>query len=298
MKRTTFLAKPWFAGLTLIGLLLSGNVFAQQQNLKEPVYRITKANADNQPVANAHPLDPALKMAREGLVSIRQNIQDYTCVLVKQERIKGELMEAEYIYTKVRNEKRDAQGRITVPLSVYMFFLKPSHTNGREVLFVKGHNNNKLLAHESPNKLTSKFGSIWLAPDSMMAMKGNLYPITDVGIENLIVKLIEKGERDRQRGEVEVTFREGVMIGDKKNKRRTTMLQVVHPNPRPYFDFHIARVFIDDELNVPIRYAAYDWPKSPGEKPELLETYTYLQLKVNQGLTDRDFDKDNPDYRF
>jgi hypothetical protein len=68
------------------------------------------------------------------------------------------------------------------------------------------------------------------------------------------------------------------------------MLEVVHPLPRPYFDFHIARIFIDEQLDLPVRYEAYTWPPAPGAKPELQECYTYLNLKLNIGLTDENFD--------
>ena len=74
-----------------------------------------------------------------------------------------------------------------------------------------------------------------------------------------------------------------------------------HPQPRPYYDFYVARIFIDDEFNVPVRYAAYTWPATPGSEPgndELIEEYTYLKLELNVGLTDKDFDPANPDYKF
>ena len=77
-----------------------------------------------------------------------------------------------------------------------------------------------------------------------------------------------------------------------------TLIEVRHPQPRPYFDFHIAHIFIDDELDIPIRYAAYSWPATAGGEPILEEEYTYLDVKVNVGLTELDFDADNPAYEF
>ena len=41
-----------------------------------------------------------------------------------------------------------------------------------------------------------------------------------------------------------------------------------------------------------------DWPREKGGPPELLEEYTYLDLKLNNGFTDADFDTQNPGYRF
>ncbi len=36
----------------------------------------------------------------------------------------------------------------------------------------------------------------------------------------------------------------------------------------------------------------------PGGQPQLLEEYTYLNVKLNVGLTDADFDDKNPEYNF
>ncbi len=133
-----------------------------------------------------------------------------------------------------------------------------------------------------------------LDPTGMMAMKGQRYPITDMGIENLVLKLIEKGERDRHQDECTVEFRRGAKVGG----RQCTMLTVTHPHPRPHFDFHVAEIFIDDELQVPVRYAAYSWPKVVGGERELLEEYTYQKIQINVGLTDLDFDRNNKAYNF
>ena len=68
--------------------------------------------------------------------------------------------------------------------------------------------------------------------------------------------------------------------------------------PRREFRYHIARIFVDDELNLPVHYEAYDWPEKPGGEPILTERYTYLNLKLNNGFTDMDFDVRNPNYGF
>ena len=76
------------------------------------------------------------------------------------------------------------------------------------------------------------------------------------------------------------------------------MLQVKHPQQDPKYDFYIAQIFIDDDLNLPIRYAAYGWPQTAKERPPVLEEYTYLNLKLNVGLTDEDFNPQNKSYGF
>ncbi len=305
MRRTnvshTPISRRTFCASTFGALASAASVLAQSPTppgtqLVEPVYRVSKAKVDHTAVAPKHPLDPALALAYDGLRNIRENVRDYTATLVKRERIGDELQEREYMFTKIRNEK-SVDGQVVTPFAVYLYFLKPDPMKGREVIFVRGQNNNKMIAHERRDSLKGKFGSVWLKPDGPIAMQGNRYPITEIGLETLVVRLIEKGTRDKQNGtpeECQVQFNRNATI----NGRVCTMLQVLHPVPRDYFDFHIAQIFIDDEYNVPVRYAAYSWPSRAGGGPELIEEYTYLSLKLNAGCPDADFDHNNPEYNF
>ena len=87
-----------------------------------------------------------------------------------------------------------------------------------------------------------------------------------------------------------------IFRGSKVNDRPCTSIEVVHPVPRNNFRFHLLRVFIDEELKVPIRYELYGWPRQPGGPAELVEEYTYVNLKLNNGYGDADFDPRNPRY--
>jgi hypothetical protein len=87
-------------------------------------------------------------------------------------------------------------------------------------------------------------------------------------------------------------------VGAKVNDRVCTVIEVSHPVRRRDDGFYFARLFVDDELQLPIRYAAYDWPAQEEGQPRLVEEYTYLDLKLNVGLTDRDFDHRNESYGF
>ena len=109
-----------------------------------------------------------------------------------------------------------------------------------------------------------------------------------------ITQLLEKGQRDRAEGPCEVKFVEDTKI----NKRKCLMIQVKHEEQRAPYEFHLSRIFIDEEMKIPVRYAAYDWPTSPDAKPQLMEEYTYVNVKLNPGLTDEDFDYENEKYRF
>ena len=124
-------------GALITSLFFTGQTaFGQQQS---PV----KVAVKGEPIqAAAHPLDPALTMASKGLEFSEKSVRDYTATLVKRERVDGELQPYEYIYLKVRNPKPQ------VPFSVYMYFLKPAEAKGREVIYVDGRDENKMLVHE------------------------------------------------------------------------------------------------------------------------------------------------------
>jgi hypothetical protein len=235
----------------------------------------------NNPNQGEHPLLPAVRWAKHCMQKM-QNIHDYSAKMAKRERIDGALTDYEYIKVKVRHE----------PFSVYVGFIGPARVKGQEAIYVKGRNDGKLLAHA--NGMRKIFGTVSLQPDSMLAMTGNRYPITEMGIRRLTERLIEVGEHDAQFGECEVK----AFPNTKINGRDCVCLRVTHPVERREFLFNMAKIYVDSEHNVPVRYEAYDWPDTPGGEPVLTEEYTYLDLKFNNGFTDRDFEVTNPEYQF
>ena len=270
-------------GAVLFCLIL--NTFSSQAQ-QQPV-RVAVNKGDGV-AEKQHPLKPAIDIAKAALINSQKNINDYTATLVKRERIEGVLGAPEYIYLKVRNAKAGT------PFSTYMYFVKPAIAKGREVIYVHGKNQGKMCAHEGGTGLKAAIPDLWLDPVGFLAMKGQRYPVTEIGLENLIVQLIDRAERDMKAGMCKVQFRKGAMI----NKRKFTMIQVTHPDKMVPYDFHVAQIFIDDELQVPVRYVSYDWPETEGARPKLIEEYTYVNVKLNNGFKDIDFDINNPNYNF
>lgn len=268
------------------------------QELSEPVYRVANETETSQPAVAApasvpvaapapaaqfdltqqpgeHPLAPVIRTLKASQESIDQNIRDYSCTFVKRERVDGQLSEFQHILMKVAHQ----------PFSVYMKFVQPFA--GREVLYVAGQNQNKMVVLEAGVKRWA--GKLHLDPQGALAMKGQKRPITDVGIRNLTAKLIKLYEAETQFAECEVTNN----LDTKINGRSTTMIQVLHPVPRQNFKAHVSRIFFDNELRIPIHYDAYLWPAQAGSDPPLDESYTYQNLKINNNFTARDFDANN-----
>ncbi len=264
------------------------NSAAEELSTSRPIDRIPK----EQTVASdiQHPLDPVLELARDSLAKLRDEVDDYSGRLIKRERIHGTLGNEVQLEFKIRT-RREMEGEVTRPLAAYLKFLEPKSARGREVIWIEGANDNKLTGHEGG---LLNIMRVHLEPTGMLAMIDNKYPITEIGLTRLVEKLIEKGERDRAIGPCVVQIVENQRVGD----RTCRLIQVTHPEPDPRFDFHIAQIFIDVERLIPLRYAAFMWPKEPGGEPLLEEEYTYLDVKLNVGLSDEDFDPENPAYSF
>lgn len=248
------------------------------------------AMVSNAKVENAeHPIDPLLALADEGFKRIDESIRDYTAMIVSQVRISGKLQPEKCMECKIRHAHSFETAE--TPLSVYLKMLKPNKVKGQEVIWIEGENDGKLIAHTTGMMNLKRF---LLDPRGIVAMKGNRYPIFEVGFKNLIAKMKAFGLADREHGECEVTIVRDVLV----DNRPCTMIKVVHPIERDHFSHHISKIYLDQGRDVLVGYEGYLWPEKPGDKPPLLERYFYVDMQINVGLTDEDFSPDNPEYDF
>jgi hypothetical protein len=231
------------------------------------------------PVDERHPLAPALKLARASRKAL-DSVRDYEATFIKRELI-GTALTTQTIQMKFREE----------PFSVYLGFQQPNA--GREILFVKGQNENKLLAHEGSG-LKALVGTVPLAIDSPQARAENRHPIVDLGMRRLIEMVITQWEFEGQFGEANVQYYPDAKIGGIS----CPAIESTHPQPRKQFPFHISRLYIDAQSNLPVRIENYAFPQAPGQEPPLVEEYTYVKVRTNIGLTNADFSRENPAYHF
>jgi len=210
-----------------------------------------------------------------------QAVEDYTCTFFKRERIQGRLTPVHIMALKVR----------TNPQSIYLKFQQPAR--GREAIYVSGRHGGKVLAHDvGLNKLLA--GTLQLEPTGARAMEDCRHPITEAGIGPLLETLSRRWAVELDPAESVIAFRDDILL----DARRCTMIESTHPLRRPEFLHHRVRVFIDQEIGLPIRFEAYDWPKHPNSEPDLQEEYTYTNLKLNVGLKEIDFETSNAAYSF
>ena len=258
--------------------------FAQPTDSETTV--VTVANESAEPTSfgdqlerreGEHPLAPLIRVAEQALEYIDAEIQDYSATLVKRERVGGKLLDPQTVHVKIRHQ----------PFSAYLYFIEPFE--GQECLFVEGQNNGNMLCRAGDWRRS--LGIVSLKPHGLLAMNGQKYPIVKIGIRNLTDELKTVASEHLGIDDCLVSTSGGTRVGG----RPVTMIEVTHSQRRPNLPFSQARVYIDNELGIPIRYASWTWPDKPGEDPQLEEEYSYTDLRINNGFSDGTFSQENPE---
>jgi hypothetical protein len=171
------------------------------------------------------------------------------------------------------------------PFRVYMRWCEPRDLAGQEVCYATGRYQGNMRVH--PNGILSTLGWVTLSPDDPRAFKTSRHRITEAGIGNLIRRLEAGWPAERTWGLTEV--RVGVY---EYNRRRCVRVETTHPtNPGGRFQAWRNVLYFDQELKLPIRLECYDWPRRPGQPGELIEVFSYVNLRLNPGLGDAEFMK-------
>ncbi len=236
-------------------------------------------------------MSQVLVIAEDALDAMRRSVNDYTATLVKQESIDGTLSEATKMELKVMCVHRGGDQTDSQPMRVYLRFVAPDSVAGREVIWAQDLNQGQLLVHEGG---FLGLVTLYLDPLGPIAMQGQRYPISEIGLTKLLQKLIERGEQDRDSPDVSVTLTKGIKL----DGLDVQLISVTRRQPTTgENNFSRAEIVFDAERQIPLRYTAFGWPTDNGPAP-LLESYTYTDVKLNVGLADVDFDPQNPAYNY
>ncbi|MCP4192459.1 MAG: DUF1571 domain-containing protein [Planctomycetaceae bacterium] len=236
--------------------------------------------------AQVHTMKDLLQIASQREREIRTTVKDYTCLIVKRERIDGKLQETRFIEAKVRPEA-ERDGR-TMPLAVRLTFRAPRAVVGRTVLFVEGENDGKMIVKRGGRRLSNV--TVKVDPDSEIARNETLMQISHLGFDGMVGELVSQIQKDMAADPNGTNTVLNVKPEAKINKRPCTAVEIIHPQREKGLLYHKAQFFIDNEFHLPMRVAAYDWPKTDGAQPKLMAEFTYTKVKINVGLTDADFD--------
>lgn len=215
-------------------------------------------------------------------------IDGYCATLAKQEVVGSELLDEQTIQMKCRHK----------PFSVYLNWLTVDP--GREVIYIEGQNEGKLIAHDGGWK--ARIPAFTLDPGCRLAMRDARYPVTTAGIANLARTMLDVHREDIQRDSVATCMVEENQSFD---GRSCTVFTTQYKAPGSSPTYRKSITYIDDEWNLPVYSRHFAWPESGKGKNEdeldastLIESYSFTDLKMSYPLTDKDFDRDNSEYHF
>lgn len=229
--------------------------------------------------AIAQPLQPLSPAAIDSLITEMQKsyakVNGYTCTFYKQERVDEEMRPRETILLKFRK-----------PFQIYMRWVEGPY-KGRELLYKDRWNDGEVrVKQESFPYLT-----VNIAPDGALAMRGNRHPVTEAGIGQTVDIIV----RDYQRGLSNPADSVRYYPREQETIYGATVycIEAVMPqDANAGYYAHRAVICISQRTRLPIHVKIWNADN------KLVEDYGYADLKINPGLTPRDFAPDNPAYGF
>jgi hypothetical protein len=213
---------------------------------------------------------------------------DYIATFFKRERVDGVLGDGQIVNIKVRHE----------PFSVYMKWVVGDR--GREVLYVDGKNDGKLLVKKG-GFAGRILGALKLDPNGSLAMKESRHPVTKAGLLNLVGELLIHRRKEVL---LDDSLFHCVMLDNQEVNNRSCYGFVLEFDNRTVSQLYRKSVmYLDKELLIPLHLQNYTWPEHEGETDAqkldaetIIEHYTFSNIKLNLNLADLDFDRTNENY--
>ena len=193
--------------------------------------------------------------------------RDYTCTFTRQELRNGKLSGEEVAELKVRAN----------PLGVYARFTKPE----MEVAYSAARKNLKMRYHAAGAK-----GFQTLDTDDAKFLGENRHPVTEWTMAAILDRVSAAVAREKTlNNPVEVYTGEYQFAG-----HTCIRYEVLARRPHAFRTAYRILVYADKETKLPLRFEAYDQPKSGGTVGDLIEAYSFSDMKLNVGLGDSTFD--------
>ena len=226
-------------------------------------------------------------MIERGLEFLKKT-SDYTAQFVKQELVRGELLDEQEMEMKVRH----------APFSIYLKWV--TGEAGREVLYVDGANNGKLTAHGGGWK--ARLPAVSLELTSGIAMAESRHPINKAGLLELAKMMLDIHREDLATKRV---ARCEKLPDQNFDGRPCHAFLMEYKDPKVSEHYRKSISMIDKEWSIPVYTRNFGWlngevPSDPEQHDvaTLIEFYSYSNVKFRPNLIALDFDRTNEEYRF
>lgn len=202
-------------------------------------------------------------------------VRDYVTVIHQQLRYDDELTPPVRLLFKFKK-----------PFSVYLRWLEGAG-QGREAIYVKGANDGKMWVHNG------SFPDITLcmAPDTCQALSHSLHPITEAGVGFITDMIARDVARAKSRPLDKVNCWDHGhrdVFGEPSH-----CLELVSP-PRKNAGYYGHRAYICQSQRTGLLNKITVWD----HRNLIVEDYGFERIQVDVGLQARDFDPQNPEYKF
>jgi len=202
-----------------------------------------------------------------------EEIKDYTCIYYKQERLGTKLQGEEKILLKYREK----------PKGIYMKWLDGPWKD-REMVYNELMHKDKVRARES-----GFLGvvPVWVHYKSALATRGTNHNALEAGLKftlDLNLRDYKKGTANNELKRVDHGLQE-------LDGKKVYVMENILPKDKNkgYYCYRVIH-YMDYADGVEIKTDIYNWDD------QLQESFFYSQIKINVGLTDKDFDPENPEY--
>jgi hypothetical protein len=252
-----------------VGLVGAGLAAAQPPKTEpvKPASAVTLAEA----ARSVDPLSTLLSEAR----TAHGRLRDYSCTFTRQERINGSLS----------GEQVGEMGVRVSPVGVHVRFALPSTIAGMEVSYTPSSRDGK-FRYRAPLGAGQKV-AMRLDLDDHKFMAENRHQVKDWGIGPMIETVATATAREKALNNPVEVYASDYLFAKHNVTRYEIYLR------RPHALRYAAKlvVFLDKETKLPMRFEAYDEPKPGADVGELLEAYSFTDLRMNTGLGESTFDR-------
>ena len=215
-------------------------------------------------------------------------------VIAQMQAAASQLRDATYTFHKQEyaNSRQQPAERIAVkyraPYDIYMKWLAPTH-KGRELLFRPGWNDDRLRV--SPGRWLP---TVNLDPRGRLAMHGNRHSTYQLPFPAIIANFVDSAALIRANPALRAHITD---LGEQHHFGETGHCYRLQLPKDRESRLYAAEVMlcVSRRTGLPLRIRS--WEVVDGRLRQV-EDYGYENVRVNMGLSDRDFDPDNPVYNF
>ena len=226
----------------------------------------------------AAPRVPARQALATSLAEARKAysaLRDYSCHVVRQERIDG---------TAQVEQTAEVRARVR-PYAVAVRVIKPVEMFGEETTY-RADKSKSTVRHIGPGREATR-GYQTLALGDPKLTRRTLHPAHEVGVLALVERIEKMLDDEARAGNTPgVTASEYTFAS-----RPAARYELFCDRPHPLRYAPKVAVYFDAQSKLPVRFEAYQSPKLGETSGELVEVQSYVGFQFNQGLGDQVFDR-------